>query len=68
MDQEDSMILGTSLLKMKARCIRQKLRMCVKCQIEVRGVKKWKEFKIYNDREEMRNRNVTAAWNKGEVA
>lgn len=48
MDQEDCIILGTSLLKMKARCIRQKLRMCVKCQIEVRGVKKGKEFKVHS--------------------
>jgi hypothetical protein len=48
MDQEDSIILGTALLKMKARCIRCNLRMCVKCQIEVRSVKKWKESKIHN--------------------
>lgn len=57
----DSIILGTSLLKLKARCIRQKLRMCVKCQIEVRGVKSERNLKYTMHKEEMRKRNVTAA-------
>lgn len=37
-----SIILGTSLLKVKARCLRQKVRMYIKCQIEVRRCKKVK--------------------------